>query len=626
MKKILIVEDEVIIGLDISNKLTNQGYDVIDQVTTPEEALEVVSSERPDLILMDINLKADIDGIELAGKIREADDIPCVFLTSYSDSATIERSMSTEPYGYIIKPYTEGTLLAALRTSFTRIDLEQRLIKQRAMFKNVMNNTTDGIVVVTRQGEITLANEVFCEMMNLTDPVGSNIESVADGSFSMDFINKLYTNNISEMAFLHVKGDKNTILVSANNLTDEHGDSILLTLTDLTEIETIKDALSEAEIRFTKIFRKNMVPAALLTYPEMNISEVNEAFQMLYGIKEEDCLDKCISDIISEEILGLIRSSLDENNSFRLDIVGQKKVSGDTFFSSISGKMVTFDKVDYLLTDFYDITEQVRVSEMEKELQQKLIHANKMTSMGTLVSGVAHEINNPNNFIMFNSSLLLEFWEDAYKCLEKYCAETGEGVGGMSLEDYKEDVEKLIAGICNGSERIKSIVQDLKGFTKQSGPEQFEPVSVEDALNTSIRILNHQITKATENFVINIDSPIPLVMGNIQKLEQVFINILINSLEAISGRMALVEIRCHANDKSVFVEFHDQGLGISSENVSRITEPFFTTKQQEGGTGLGMSIVYSIVKDHGGILDIQSVLGEGTVVTIELPIGEGNER
>jgi len=622
MEKILIVEDEVIIALDIASKLKSQGYIVIGQVTTPSETLQILETETPDLILMDVNLKADIDGIELAAKIKEEHGIPFIYLTSYSDQGTISRSMATEPYGYIIKPYTEGALFAALSTSFTRIQLEKNIHKQKLMLDNIMNSTTDSIVVLDSDGKIINANKKFNSLFKIKNSVKQNIETITENQINIDYIRSISKSKMSDVLTINTPDSIITILVTTSRLDSSDEDRLLLTITDITEIQSMKEALSEAEGRFTKIFRKKMVPAVLIKCPDMSIFEMNEAFQNLYEVPEDFDTETKTSEIFGTATVSLIKNTLSDNQSFKLDMVQQKTLSGNDFYASFSGKKVNFDKTDFFLIDVNDITDQIKMSEMEKELQQKLIHANKMTSLGTLVSGVAHEINNPNNFIMFNSSLLQDFFNDVFDNLEKYTDQIGE----MSLSEFREDTEKLIAGISNGSERIKNIVHDLKGFAKQDKIDLFEMISVENSLNTALRILNHQISKATENFVVDISTPLPKILGNTQKLEQVFINVLMNALESLPGKVSLVIVKCYESYGNIIIEVKDQGVGISEENLLRITDPFFTTKQQDGGTGLGLSIVYSIINEHNGRLDIQSVLGEGTTVTIELPSGEQNAQ
>jgi signal transduction histidine kinase len=361
-----------------------------------------------------------------------------------------------------------------------------------------------------------------------------------------------------------------------------------------------------------------MIPAALLNMPDMTIHEVNQAFFKLYEY-DDSCVEMRADQIFGQAAAGDIASHMLKNESFKLAAVEQKKADGTKFIANITGKPVSLDdKTQSVLMDIQDITEQIRIAEMEKELQQKLIQANKMTSLGTLVSGVAHEINNPNNFIMFNNSLLMEFAEDAFSSMEKHYSDD-DVIGGLSFAEFKQDIRKLIEGIENGSQRIKNIVHDLKGFTKKSDNEDFDSVNMENVISTSLRILNHQITNKTENFALDIQTPLPMVRGITQKLEQVFINIVMNALEAISGKSSMVKVESYQQDKKLIIKVTDEGLGISPENLSRITEPFFTTKQQDGGTGLGLSIVYSILDQHNGYMDIESEVGKGTTVTVSLP-------
>ena len=616
MKKILIVEDEIIIGLDIASKLRKLGYDIIETVTSPDEALSLLTQCEPDLILMDINLKGEMDGIALGDVIKEKYNIPMVFMTSYSDGTMIDRAMNAEPYGYLIKPYTEGALIAMLKTSFTRLELERKNNLQGEMLNNIMDSITDAVAVVDNKHNLERINRKFKEIFDVDDPTGESLESVFDGLLDYEAVKKLYDEKSQDILNININGTQKHILISVSDFFWSTGSKLLLTITDLTEMYSMKSALTKAEQKFTKIFRKKMVPAVLVTCPEMVIFEMNDAFLDLYKTKPGVYVDREISCLIGSEAVQLIKDSMDDEESVRADMLKQKDVAGRDFYANIRGKKVEFDGHSYLLLDFADMTEQVRISEIEKDLQQKLIHANKMTSLGTLVSGVAHEINNPNNFIMFNSSLLLDFWKDIFTSLQSYGCES---IGGMSFDEFRGDIENLMSGINNGSERIKNIVQDLKGFAKTENINSFEPLDVEEVLRTAVRILEHQISKSTDNFVLDIEAGLPIIKGNTQKLEQVFINIIMNALEAIQTKTSLVQLRCYRADNMVIIEVKDEGVGIPQESLDRITEPFFTTKQSSGGTGLGLSIAYTIVQEHSGTIDISSVIGTGSVVQICFP-------
>lgn len=613
----MIVEDEIIIGLDVARRLGKLGYQVTETATRPDQALESIKIDKPDLIMMDINLKSDIDGVELAAMIRKDNDIPVIYMTSYSDGSMIDRAIQTEPYGYIIKPYTDGMLIASLRTAFARKELENKNRSQHEMLQGVMDNISDSIVLIRGSGEIIRTNSRFSELVGADNLVGKNIEDVLGGSPDIETLHNIGSSRSGEMFTAKIGGAEKSILIHTSDFVWEGRKSTLLTITDLTEIIAVRSALSDAEQRFTKIFRKKMIPAVLVSCEGMRLFEMNDAFAQLYKVSQDVEADISISEYIGSEALKAVEQSMDADKSFRVDMIRQKDKEGREFFANFRGKRVEFDSASFFLFDVHDVTEQVRISEMERELQQKLIHANKMTSLGTLVSGVAHEINNPNNFIMFNSSLLVDFWSDIFDHLDDKTP--GQSIGNMTLAEFRSDIEELMHGIINGSERIKNIVQDLKGFAKTESSGYSERLNIENTLRTSVRILEHQISKTTGNFIMDIAPGLPDVNGNEQKLEQVFINILMNALEAVASGDSLVEVKCYPSAGKVVVDFTDKGVGIPSDHLDRITEPFFTTRQNCGGTGLGLSIAYAIIKEHKGVIDISSTPGEGTCVRIQLP-------
>ncbi|MGD9808749.1 MAG: ATP-binding protein [Deferribacterales bacterium] len=622
MKKILVVEDEVIIGLDISQKLQSLNYHVIAAVCSPEDAVVQIRQQVPDMVLMDINLKSVIDGIELAKDIQEYGKIPVIFLTSYSDLATIERAVKTEPYGYIVKPYTIGVLASTVQTAFKRVALEQESDQNKQMLSTLIDSISNAVAVITDDIELERANSYIYKIFDVEDGDFEGLQAVCSEVFDKRTISELRDSGAQDIIHFNFRGEVKHLLLSVTSLIWEHNKRLLLNVTDLSEMYKIKTALSEAESRFSKIFRKKMVPAVLVNCTTGMIYEMNEAFMDTYEVPRDKDTDSHILEYLGDSVVAKLAGKQDMDGIFKMDRVMQTLPSGREFHADFRAKKVMLDGTEYYLLDVYDVTEQILMENAEKEMQQKLIHANKMTSLGTLVSGVAHEINNPNNFIMFNSSLLVEFWDSIYKEF------TGRGiteVDGMPLEELRSDIEKLMEGIGNGSERIKNIVQDLKGFAKHETSDSFEPVDLCASVTTAIRILEHQINKSTENFVVNICCEGIKVNAIKQKLEQVLINILMNALEAIVSNTDLVEVSVLCQDGACVINVIDEGVGIPKDNLDRVTDPFFTTRQGEGGTGLGLSIAYSIIQEHKGSIEIHSEEGKGTVVKIVLPM-VGNEQ
>ncbi len=270
--------------------------------------------------------------------------------------------------------------------------------------------------------------------------------------------------------------------------------------------------------------------------------------------------------------------------------------------------------VEGVIEYFQDITEKIR----DKE---KLMQASKMASLGTLVAGVAHEINNPNNFIMLNAPLLQEAWEDARPILEQHARDHGDfKLAGLPFSRISGQMSNLFAGIIDGSKRIKHIVNDLKDFARQSPINTGQNVDMNQVIVKTLNLTQKLINKHTDNFQVYYAENLPLVGGDSQKLEQVIINLILNACQSLNGKDRQVLVRSFYNQEkqAVIVEVVDQGEGISAENLPRITDPFFSTRRKTGGTGLGLAVTSSIVKDHGGILEFASGPGKGTTAKLYL--------
>jgi len=262
----------------------------------------------------------------------------------------------------------------------------------------------------------------------------------------------------------------------------------------------------------------------------------------------------------------------------------------------------------------------------EKEARQKdlqLLQLDKMAAVGTLVSGVAHEINNPNNFIMLNAPVLQDAFEDILPILDDYYRENGDfTMGGLPYTEIRDNIAMLFSGILEGAKRIKNIVESLKSFARSDARNLMEPVDVNSVVKTALALVNNQICKATKRFSIHYGKDLPLVKGNFQRLEQVVINLVQNACEALEDNQKAIVLTTSFDPmkRKVLVEVRDEGTGISAECLKKITDPFYTTRRHHGGTGLGLSVSSGIVKDHDGTLTFSSHLGKGTTARLRLPL------
>ncbi len=232
-----------------------------------------------------------------------------------------------------------------------------------------------------------------------------------------------------------------------------------------------------------------------------------------------------------------------------------------------------------------------------KETQEQLLQSEKMASLGVLTAGIAHEINNPLNFIL-----------GAYLGLENY------------FEDYgsKEDANTrlLLDSIKTGVERASRIVKGLNQFSRENSKLD-EECDVHLILNNCLIMMYNQFKNKVEvNKSYNPEAI--MVKGNVGKLHQVFVNIFDNAIYSIKDK-GVITISTYKEKNNIIIEISDNGSGIKPKNISHITDPFFTTKPPGDGTGLGLSISYSIIKEHNGSIEFESVIDKGTKVMIKLP-------
>lgn len=261
-----------------------------------------------------------------------------------------------------------------------------------------------------------------------------------------------------------------------------------------------------------------------------------------------------------------------------------------------------------------------------KEAQAMIVHGEKMRSLGELVAGITHEINNPVNFIYGNLTHLNNYSQDLMEIIDKYeeyqellpedkKLEMQKLLEEKEYKYLKEDLPDLIKSCREGTVRTKNIVMDLKNFSRTE-KMVINEIEINKEINTTLNILyNKYKNRITIHKEYGEVSTIDCYGGQIN---QVLMNIIDNAIFAIK-ETGDIYIRTKDDGKNIIVEIEDNGVGISEENLSKVFEPFFTTKGVGEGTGLGMSISYKIIETHGGKINIESELGKGTKFTIILP-------
>ena len=260
-----------------------------------------------------------------------------------------------------------------------------------------------------------------------------------------------------------------------------------------------------------------------------------------------------------------------------------------------------------------------RVITKEKNLERQLLQADKLASLGQLVSGIGHEINNPNTFIRGNLYIIQEAMNDIFPILDQYHKSNPDAkIARLDYDIFRQSVPVLIDDMVQGANRIKGIVDGLRKFAKKDEGLLNETVNLNTITEACLRLADNQIRR-TADVKVSLDPGLPSVVGNSQKLQQVIVNILINASQAIDKQRGTIHVISQFNDKEVVLRVRDDGKGMEDRTIKQIFDPFFTTKRHQGGTGLGLSIAYGIIKEHQGRIDVESKVGVGTTFCIYIP-------
>lgn len=270
-----------------------------------------------------------------------------------------------------------------------------------------------------------------------------------------------------------------------------------------------------------------------------------------------------------------------------------------------------------------DITEQKKAEKLSEIRLLQLMQSDKLASLGRLIAGVAHEINNPSNFITMNIPILKELWDNILPELKKRYDNEGDfQIGRFKYSILIKHTDKLFSGINDGANRIRNIIAELKNYAKPDKMDFDNNLDINIIISESVELLKNTIKSVNAEFKVIYGSNLPHFTGSVQKIEQVIINLVNNACDALSGENGVITVKSEycAERNMLAVSVEDNGCGVSESDLDHIVDPFFTTKREKGGTGLGLSISLKIVEMHGGKLDFKSERGKGTMATVYLPI------
>ena len=499
-----------------------------------------------------------------------------------------------------------------LRDISERKRSEERLKSTEEKYRLLFERVQQGLFISTREGKFIDCNQAMLDMLGYEnkedflslDITGDVYANPGDRKAFQDLIEEKGIVKDFEVEFRKKDGQKVTILLAGSIVRDLNGNIIGYEgiNTDITEIKNI-----EHDLRQTNDFLRNLIESSvdgiIAADIKGNILIFNKGAEKLLGYNAQEVIGKLhITEIyppgVAGEIMRMLRTTqfggigkLETTQSTLVD------KDGEHIPINISAAIVYEDEVETASVGiFTDLREKLKMERELQDAQIQLLQSEKMSSLGKLAAGVAHEINNPLGGILIYSNLLLE---------------------DMDEDDLKREDLRRIA---SEATRCKDIVKSLLEFARQTEPKM-DPIDINRSINDGLYFLENQATFHNIEIVKELDPTLPLVHGNSSQLKQVFMNMMVNAAEAMDGLGVLtVRTSLNAEDLSVLVEFSDTGKGIPPEDMPRIFDPFFTTKEVGKGTGLGLSLSYGVIEAHRGKIDLKSKVGEGASFIIQLPV------
>jgi PAS domain S-box-containing protein len=411
--------------------------------------------------------------------------------------------------------------------------------------------------------------------------------------------------------------DKNLLAIISNHIALEienarlhyeakmFGRSLELKVKEKTKkLEASYNELQQSEEKYRTMFDSDPNPIIIADRETLQIMDVNATAIECYVYTREEFLKKTFLDLgyqKDQKVVEGLQQMSRPNQSLFFPKRLHKKKDGTSFFVDINISSVKFMGKDCIIVNTPDITEHV-----EKETQ--LIQASKMATLGTMASGIAHEISQPLNVMQLCSDFVI-------KKIKKE-----EKINKDDLYTVAEEIEKNV-------KRAAQTIKHMKDFVRKSEVSG-DRLNINKPILDVFKLLGQQLRVHEVHVELDLSEDLPLVLADHNRLEQVFINLVTNARDALDEKEGNVKskdwrkklkIISFSDDNRIIITFSDNGVGIPEEFRDKIFEPFFTTKDVGKGTGLGITISYGIIKDYGGTIDVESEVGSGTTFKLTFP-------
>jgi PAS domain S-box-containing protein len=617
---ILLVEDEQIVAKYIEKQLTGAGYRVLASITKGDEAIEKVKSLQPDVVLMDIKLVGDMDGIEAADFIRKNYQIPVIFLSSLTDDESFQRAKIAEPFGYLVKPIDIKEFNRVVDMALYKNNIYKELLDTKHRFQIAIEAAR------TRVWELWLDKDTLIldnnvpqlfgydekdiqkipnERMNLVykedrEVVFNAIKECSEGkSKSFELEHRVYQKNGS-IGWLLLRG---LHIPPQNNKPSR----VIGSATDITERKNYEEELKKSEEKFRKVFENSGI-GMVMVEPDGQFIKVNKAFCDITGYNEPEIIGKNFRDITHPDDLD---KSVGSTNELLEDISKETSTIEKRYFhknGNLIWALTTLSlirdpngKPQFFITQIQDITNRKKYEEklLRYTDELKILNASK----DKFFSIISHDLRTPFNSLLGISEFIIQSYEE------------------MSREEIKES----ISNIFRSSQKVYNLILNLFEWTRmQSGRFEVEKTPLNLSINVG-EILNLYIQSAELKKIklINNVSEEIYIVADKYMLETILRNLISNAIK-FTNKEGNVSISAIRKGNFAQIAVSDNGMGISEENqkkLFRIDTKFQTNgTAEETGTGIGLILCKEFVEENGGTIFVNSEEGKGTSFFFTLPL------
>ena len=524
-----------------------------------------------------------------------------------------------------------------------RRQAEEALREKNQVLEEIINASPLAIIALDEKINLTLWNPAAENMFGwqkdevLGRPYPIVSEDCQDELMeNIRSLNEGVSRRTMETHRMHKDGTLIDVSLSTAPMLNRDGVTIgyMAIMADIRERKQAQEALRESEANYRTIFDAANDATFVFDPENGDMLDVNRKMCEMYGYTREEVLRLNVENLSAgeppytyQDVMKMIWKTK-YNKSHMFDWLAKDR-EGRLFWVEVNMKGAIIRGEYRVLAVVRDITERKAAEEENRKMQERLRQMDKMAAIGTLASGIAHEINNPNNFILSNAQFISDIWPDLNRILTHYAEEHGEFyLGRLSFSEANEFIPKLLDGLVEGSHRINGIVTGLKDFARQEKSLLDQKVHINRVVEASLTMLQNQIRKHTDRFQCILAENLPPVTGSFQQLEQVVVNLIMNALQSLPGRDSGVYISTSyvKSIDQIIIKVVDEGKGMPTEVQQAIFDPFFTTRLDCGGTGLGLSICFSIVKEHGGIIECESEPDRGSTFLVRLPVTQGIKK